>query len=179
MDVQRHRLKYVLAHDAIVDLAGGLALSLPTGNDEDFHGSGDTLVGAALYASRTYAERIEPHLNAAFVLNADKFDRSQVRYSAGADLRLLDWLTLNGDFIGRSDVARPDSIDRPVFLQIERSDVLQLSTGLKMAPPWRQTLGTPRIPGLPWLWFFNALLPLNSDGVRADPTLTFGLEVVL
>ncbi len=172
------RAKYVLTHDAPVDLAAGLTLSLPTGERQDFHGTGDTLVGAALYASRTYAERIEPHLNLSFVLNADKFDRSQVRYSAGVDVRLLDWLTLNNDFLGRSDVAQADAIDRPVFVQIERADVLQFSTGLKVAPPWRQTFRRRGPPGLPWVWFFNALLPLNDDGVRADQLFAVGFEAV-
>jgi hypothetical protein len=160
------RLKYLLARDDPVDLAAGLTLSLPSGDDEDFHGTGNTLIGAALYASRTYAERVEPHLNLAFVLNADEFDRSQVRYSAGADLRLLDWLTLNGDFIGRSDVARPDSIERPVFVQIERSDVLDFSAGLKVSPLPRTAV------------FFNVLVPLNDDGLRAGEVLAAGVERV-
>jgi hypothetical protein len=172
------RAKYVLMHDAPVDLATGLTLSLPTGERADFHGTGDTLLGTAAYVSRTYAARVEPHLNLSFVLNADKFDRSQVRYSAGADVRVLDWLTINNDFLGRSDVAQSDSIERPVFVQIERADVLQFSTGLKLAPPWRQTFRLRGPPGLPWVWFFNALLPLNDDGLRADLVLTVGTEVV-
>jgi hypothetical protein len=169
------RVKYVLVRDAPFDLAGGLTLSLPTGDRADFQGTGDTLVGAALYASRTYGERVQPHLNLSFVLDADKFDRSQVRYSLGADLRVFDWLTLNNDFLGRSDIAQGDEIARPVFVQLERADVLQFSTGLKIAPPWRVAI---RDRGLPWVWFFNALLPLNDDGVRADVILAFGLEAV-
>jgi len=160
------RLKYVLTRDAPVDVAGGLTLSLPTGNRANFQGTGDTLAGAAVYTSHTYAERIEPHVNLAFVLDADKFDRSQARYSAGADLRLLDWLTLNTDFLGRSDITRPDSIQQPVFLQIERADVLQFSTGLKVAPLRHTAV------------FFNALLPLNEAGLRADRILAFGVEAV-
>ena len=115
------RAKYVVTRGTPVDLAGGFTLSVPTGNREDFQGTGDTLVGVAMYASRTYAERLEPHLNAAFVLDADKFARSQVRYSAGPDVRVFDWLTLNNDFLGRSDIEQPDTIERPVFLQIERT----------------------------------------------------------
>jgi len=160
------RAKYLITYGGPADFAGGLALSLPTGDSQDFHGTGDTLVGLALYASRTYAERVEPHLNLAFVLDADKFDRSQARYSAGADLRVLDWLTLNTDFLGRSDITRPDSIQQPVFVQIERADVLQFSTGLKVAPLRRTAV------------FFNALLPLNEAGLRADRILAFGVEAV-
>jgi hypothetical protein len=169
------RLKYVLPRRGPADVAAGLMLSLPTGRREDFHGTGDTLIGTALYASRTYAERIEPHVNLAFVLDADKFDRSQVRYSAGADVRVFDWLTLNNDFLGRSDVARPDAIDRPVFLQIERTDVFQFSTGLKLAPcgGFRAGAGSVRATS-----FFNALLPLNSENLRSDLIVAFGVEVV-
>jgi len=160
------RLKYVLTRRGPADVAAGLMLSLPTGGGEDFHGTGDTLAGAAVYASHTYAERVEPHVNLAFVLDADKFDRSQGRYSAGADVRLFDWLTLNTDVIGRSDIARPDSIEQPVFIQIERADVLQFSTGLKVAPLRRTAV------------FFNALLPLNEAGLRSDRILAFGIEAV-
>jgi Putative MetA-pathway of phenol degradation len=160
------RLKYVIRRDAPADIAAGLTLSLPTGARADFQGTGDTIAGAAVYVSRTYAERVEPHLNLAFVLDADKLDRSQARYSAGADLRVLDWLTLNADFLGRSNTVRPDSIDRPVFLQIERADVLQFSTGLKVSPLQRTAV------------FFNALLPLNEAGLRSDCVLAFGVEGV-
>jgi hypothetical protein len=160
------RSKYLMTRNAPMDLAGWLTLSLPTGARADFHGTGDTLLGAALYASRTYAERIEPHVNLSFVLNANKFDRSQVRYSLGADVRLLDWLTLNNDFLGRSDITQPDRIDHPAFVQIERSDVLTFSTGLKVAPLRRSAV------------FFNALLPLNNDGVRADQAFIGGIEAV-
>jgi len=161
------RLKYAVKRSALADLGGGLTLSLPTGDRANFHGTGDTIVGGALYASRTYAERIQPHVNLGFVLDADKLHRSQVRYSAGADIRVLDWLTLDNDFLGRSDVTQPDRIDRPVLLQIERADRLQFSTGLKVAPPRRTAV-----------LFFNALLPLNDQGVRADRILAFGVEGV-
>jgi hypothetical protein len=160
------RGKYRLARAAPVDLAAGLTVSLPTGDPANFHGTGDTQVGAAVYASRCYLERIEPHLNLSFVLNTDKFDRSQVRYSAGADVRVFDWLTLNNDFLGRSDVAQPDTIDQPVFVQIERTDVFAFSTGLKAAP-WPHVV-----------LFFNALVPLNEEDVRADHVLAAGVEAI-
>jgi hypothetical protein len=160
------RLKYVLDRTALADVAAGLTLSLPTGERSNFQGTGDTLVGPALYASRTWAERVEPHVNLGFVLDADQFDRSQLRYSLGVDLRVTDWLTLNTDFLGRSDVAAADSIDQPVFVQSERSDVLQFSTGFKVALQPHAAV------------FCNVLLPLNSDGARADVVPAFGVEAV-
>ena len=160
------RAKYLLARSAPVHLAAGLTLSLPTGNPANFQGTGDTLLGTALYASQTYAERVEPHVNLGFVLDTRTLDRSQVRYSAGADVRVFDWLTVNNDFLGSSDVAQPGAIPHPVFVQLDRADVFQWSTGLKVAP-WRRLVG-----------FFNALLPLNRDGLRADVVLTFGIEWV-
>lgn len=160
------RSKYLITRNAPMDLAGGLTLSLPTGARADFHGTGDTLLGAALYASRTYAERIEPHINFSFVFDTNQFDRSQIRYSLGADVRIFDWLTLNNDFLGRSDITQPDQIDQPAFVQIGQSNVLTFSTGLKVAPFRRSTV------------FFNALLPLNNDGVRADQAFIGGIEAV-
>ena len=160
------RLKYAVGTSEFADVAAGLTLSLPTGERADFHGTGDTLAGLAIYLSHTYGERVEPHVNLGFVLDADTFDRSQVRYAAGADVRLLDWLTLNTDFLGRSDVAQPDSIDHPAFVQIERNDVLQFSTGLKVSPLQRTIV------------FFNALLPLSDEGLHSDRVLAGGVEWV-
>lgn len=37
--------------------------------------------------------------------------------AAGVDLPVLEWLTLNNDSLGRSDVAAPDEVDRPVFVR--------------------------------------------------------------
>lgn len=159
------RMKYRFLEQAWVDLAAGGLLSLPTGSQANFQGTGDTLVGVALYASRTWARRVQPHLDLAFVIDANNLDRSQGRYSTGVDLRVFDWLTLNTDFLGSSDIAQPDSIPNPVFVQIERADVLQTSLGLKVALPQYNLVG-----------FFNALLPLNADGVRADQLLAAGIE---
>ena len=160
------RARHAILPNRLADLAAGLTVSLPTGDQDSFQGTGDTQIGMGLFLSRNFAERVQPHLNLVFALDADKFDRSQVRYSAGADVRVFDWLTLNSDFLGRSDVARPDSIDRPVFLQIERADVFQFSTGIKVAALQRFVL------------FFNALVPLNDDGVRAGQLLAAGVEAV-
>jgi len=180
------RAKYVLSRETPVDLAAGLTLSIPTGDAADFHGTGDTMIGAALYASHVYLTRVEPHVNLRFVLDADKFDRSEFRYSVGADVRLLDWLTLNNDFLGRSDIAASDTVGQPVFVEVGRADVFQLSTGFKMAPPWHRTLHDvpvlgdvpERGVGLPWAWYFNVLLPINHSGVRSDHIFTLGAEGV-
>jgi hypothetical protein len=161
------RLRYRLLRHPLADVAAGLTLSLPTGSQASFHGTGHTLVNTALYASRTFAGRVQPHINTGFVFNADDIERSQARYSAGFDLLVFDWLTLNNDFLGRSDVAQAHEIDRPVFVQIERADTLQFSTGLKVAPFQRTAV-----------LFFNVLLPLNNDGLRADAVFASGVEVV-
>jgi hypothetical protein len=160
------RARYVLSRSGVADVAAGLGISMPTGSTDSLHGTGDVQITTALYVSRTYAERFQPHLNAGFLFDTEKFDRSQARYSAGADIRLTDWLTLNSDFLGRSDVADPDTVLRPVFVQIDRADVFQFSTGLKLAPLARTVL------------FFNALLPLNDEGVRSDLVLSLGVERV-
>lgn len=159
------RVRYLLARPQLADVAAGLALSIPTGSESSFHGTGDPLITPALYFSRLYRQRFQPHVNLGLLLNAGDAERSEVRYSAGADLRVFDWFTMNGDFLGRSEVARPDEVEQPVFLPAERRDVLQLSIGFKTAPFRRGPV-----------LLFNTLLPLNDDGVRADVVLLFGIE---
>lgn len=158
------RLKRSFGRIGRLDWASGASISIPTGSESDFHGTGDTELGVGIYASRTIEEIVQPHMNLSGVLNVDEPARSQLRYSLGVDWRVRDWLTLNADFLGRSEVAQPDSGSHHAFVQLERADTLQASLGFKIRPQRRVA------------FFANALLPLNRDGMRADATLTVGLE---
>jgi hypothetical protein len=159
------RAKYLIRRGAPVDLAAGVGLSLPTGNDDDFQGTGTTRVLPGLIASRTLAGRVELLANAGIDLNADDVDRSIVRWAAGATLTVRDGLALPVVFLGAHELsAQSDPIAVPFFFQIERNDLYDASVGLR----WRfADAGVVSA---------NALVPLNREGLRADVVPTAQVE---
>lgn len=165
------RAKYLLDRTAYVDLASGAVLRLPTGDTESFHGTGDTELGASLYLSKVFADRLEPHLNAGFEVDLENPDRSRVRYGIGVDAS--PWIaaaaaTLVVGVLGRSDLAQPEQIDRPVFAQVKRTDTVDLSTGLKLALTSARRATA----------FVNSIVPLNDQGLRSAVIITAGVEYV-
>ena len=159
------RTKYVIHHGKPFDLAWGLALSLPTGNEDNFQGSGTTHVGPTLIFSRIFAERVEPFLNLGVDLNTDDVGRSVFRWAVGATGQMLNSLTAAVVFLGRNEfAAQADPIPVPFFFQIERNDIYDASIGLR----WNFT-DTGVLSA-------NVLLPLNRDGLRADFIPTIEIE---
>jgi hypothetical protein len=156
------RAKYVLVRSAHLDAAAGLALSFPTGEQNDLQGTGTTRVQPALVLSQVFADRFEPILNVGVDCDADDVDRSVVRWAVGATYQALDRLSVSLVFLGANELAaQSDPIPTPFFFQIERNDIYDASIGMR----WR--FADTGFVGL------NALVPLNQDGFRAAaiPTL--------
>ena len=159
------RAKYVLLRKQPVDLAAGLGVSLPTGDEENFQGTGHTHVAPTLVFSRIFADRVEPLLNVGIDFNADDVGRSVVRWAAGATVQVVRPLTAAVVFLGRHELAaQTDPIATPFFFQIERNDFYDAAVGFR----WRFT-DTGVLSA-------NALVPLNRDGLRADVIPTVALE---
>jgi hypothetical protein len=159
------RTKYVIHHGDPFDLAWGLALALPTGNEDNFQGSGTTRVAPTLIFSRSFAERIEPFLNLGIDLNANDVGRSVFRWAVGATGQIITPLTAAVVFLGRNELsAQADPIPVPFFFQIERNDIYDASLGL------RWTFANTGVVSA------NVLLPLNRDGLRADFIPTIEIE---
>jgi hypothetical protein len=159
------RAKYVLWRGVPADVAVGLGLSLPTGNDENFQGTGTTRVLPSLIASRIFANRVEMLANVAMELNADDVSRSAVRWVLGGTILLMDKLAVPIAFLGRHELAAPTQpIGVPFFFQIERSDAVDASVGLRWS--FLETA----------LLSANALVPLNDDGLRPDVVPTVSVE---
>jgi hypothetical protein len=185
----RVRSKY-LAVTTPVRLAGLLDLVLPTGSPGNFQGTGDTRLGTYLIASHTVAEIFEPHLQAGVEFNANDVNRSQAKYLAGVTAQVASIAALTVDFLGRSEFARLTEIPsaarlpaatgtgdnrqfleftkpfhgRPVLVNVNRNDILDLAVGGKIS------LGPQSI------FFATAVIPLNTDGLRANVVPTVGFE---
>src|SRR5262249_2079884 len=122
------RAKYVFYRGVPADVAAGLGLSLPTGNQDDFHGTGTTRVQPGLFVPRIFWDRVEPFLDLGADLNADDVDRSVLRWAVGATVHAAGPLTGALTFLGRHELSAPaDPIRIPFFFQIERSDMYDAS----------------------------------------------------
>ncbi len=159
------RAKYILRRERPFDVAAGLGLSLPSGDVNNFQGSGTTRVQPTLIVSRIFADRFQPLVNIGMDLNADDAGRSVFRWAVGGTATLVGPLTGALVFLGRDELgAQADKIQRPFFFQIERNDIFDASIGFR----WRFTDS-----GVVAL---NALVPLNNDGLRPDVIPTVEVE---
>jgi hypothetical protein len=161
------RAKYVFLRERPVDLAAGLGLSIPTGDQGDFQGTDTTRLQPSLIVSRVFAERFEPLLNVGLDITAEDVDRSSLRWAAGGTAQIYGPLTGALVFLGRNEFnEQSDPIESPFFFQIERNDIFDVSAGL------RYLLGENGVIGV------NFIVPLNDDGFRADFIPTVVAEYV-
>jgi hypothetical protein len=159
------RSKYVLLRERPVDLAAALGVSFPTGNDDNFAGTGTYRVQPTLIVSRVLLERVEPILNLGVDLNADDVDRSVFRWAVGGSMRPIGNLTASLLFLGRNEfAAQSERIDPPFFFQIERNDIYDVSFGIRYLFLDTGVIST------------NFIVPLNDDGLRPNFIPTVQVE---
>ena len=159
------RAKYVLWRGDPVDVAAGLGLSLPTGRADDFQGAGTTRVEPGLIASRVFGTWLELLANAGIALDAEDVGRSVVQWAIGATVMPIEQVAVPIVFLGRNELSPPtEPIANPFFFQIERSDTVDASVGVR----WRFAENA--------VLSANALVPLNHQGLRADVIPTFEVE---
>lgn len=188
------RTKYHLWRTEAGGAAIGLNLHLPSGEEKDFHGTGETHLSPFVYLSQVFWDRFEPHLNLGVDFNADDVDRSSFLYAVGGTFLVGTRLGLIVDFIGRNEFGRFPPVkgtgllglvlerpqdtctpenpctlknDQPIFrfpAKLKRNDVIDFSFGLRYA------LGTSGSV------FFGGIVPLNDDGFRADFIPSGGIE---
>jgi hypothetical protein len=96
------RTKYNLLRDrpGLPDLAIVGDIKLPTGDEDELLGTGDTNLRALLVVSRTFG-LLTPHVNFGYEWTTGGSEQNNVRYVAGLDARVLPSLTLAADVLGR------------------------------------------------------------------------------
>jgi hypothetical protein len=114
------RAKYLLLREHPVDVAALLGLSLPTGDADDFQGTGTTRVQPALVVSRVFGAHFEPLLNLGVDLNADDVGRSIVRWAVGTTAQVGP-LTGALVFLGRHELGRQSDRIQPAFFLPDRA----------------------------------------------------------
>ena len=175
------RLKYRLAEWHDIRSAAGLQLRLPSGDENDFQGTGSFEASPFFYASTVYFSRLEPFVNAGVDLRADSVERSEARYGIGADYDATRRVGLTLAFLGRSEFKGSASPSETNFLHLRpsgavaeepllglsfgRKDFLDLSFGTRIVV-WHDVM-----------LFANGIYALNNDGLRNDTIIpTVGFE---
>ncbi len=183
------RTKYRVLDTRLASVATALTLRLPVGGSGNLHGLGDTTVTPSLLASHALGAH-ELHGSLGFEFNADDGERDRVRYALGGSLRPFKRLAFLLDIIGSSSLTADEfeivrRANGPSFAQwqfgadefvksqtdtkivafVPRSDVVDLVLGVKVNP-WGSIVG-----------FTSVILPLTSDGLRAEVIPSVGLEL--
>jgi Putative MetA-pathway of phenol degradation len=151
------RTKYIFLRDKPVDLAALLGVSFPTGNPDDFAGTGTYQVQPTLIASRVFADRFEPLLDLGVNINANDVDRSSFRWAVGGSAQIYGPLTGILVFLGDNEFsAQSEPIEAPFFFQIERNDLYDVSIGFRYLFLDSGVISA------------NFIVPLNDQGLRTD-----------
>ena len=174
------RAKYAFAEQSGLRSAAGLQLRLPSGNQDDFQGTGDFEASPFLYLSTVLWSRVEPHANLGVDLRTDNVERSQARYGLGADVDVTKRIGVSLAFLGRSQFKESAPASDTNFLHLtaagvqerpllgvsfDRKDFFDLSFGAR-AVVWRQIMV-----------FANGIYALNDDGLRNGTIIpTAGVE---
>lgn len=181
------RTKYHVLETNGFNLAGGLNLRIPTGDEDNFQGLGDATLTPFLSLAQEYG-RFDFHASGGVELNFSDSDRSRARYAGGVTMQLFESVALLADVIGSSSLksdrvntsvrqfvnqgtsseGTPNTI--PVFVRKSarvNTDIVDLNVGFKISPfgQQRSVVG-----------FGTVFIPLNNDGLRADAIPAVGLE---
>ena len=150
---------------------------LPTGNEDDFLGSGSTSARILGIISARYGD-FAPHANAGVAIRSSEDQQDAILATAGFDQLLVPWATFAFDVISEWQLGdQKFALPAPVQITIpfnrtiypsnipdRRDDLLNASVGAKFATKNGLT------------FILNALLPLNRGGLRASTLWTLGLE---
>jgi hypothetical protein len=174
------RAKYQLPRMEVLEALRwslGMQLRLPSGDEDDFQGTGDVEVSPFLYLSTILWDRVEPHANLGLDFNTGDVSRSAARYGVGVDVDVHPRVNLNVAYLGRSqfeDSADPEdtqfahlragqSVPEPLLgLDFERTDTADLSFGVRVVV-WGNVM-----------LFANGIYALNDDGLRNDTIIPAG-----
>jgi hypothetical protein len=156
--VSRKPLETALLADAI----------LPTGDRENFLGTGDARFRTMIVASSTSA-RFSPHVNLGVEFNSGNQDLSSIEYRLGSEWGITPRFTLVGDLLG---LARPmvgDEFDAVALKSqhlVARSEI-DFAFGGKFRVRENS------------VFLFNLLYPANSAGFRRETSFTFGVQMAV
>ena len=167
----RFGAKYRVYNQDPLAVATRFEVSAPTGNEDDFLGSGAWQLSPSIIGAVRLPFRIRPHLNLAFRYSSDTDDLDhQLFAAAGVDWTPVPWLTLAADllFTHLLDNDRPEArktMGVGIPLETSKSEILDVVLGFKVNV-WRNVL----LGG-------GVIIPLNDTGYRDDVVPVIAAEI--
>jgi len=168
------RLKYQLPRLAWLRSAAALQLRLPSGNEDDFQGTGSFEASPFIFASTVLWDRVEPHVNAGIDLRADDVARSQARYGVGVDVDVHRRIGLALGFLGRSEFEGTADPEETSFLHLTSAGVQQrplLGLDFSRKDFFDVSFGVRGVLFGNVMLFANVIRSLNDDGLRNDSVI--------
>jgi hypothetical protein len=175
--------------------AFGLGLILPSGDEDNLQGTGETHVIPSFILSQILWDRFEPHVNLGFDLNADDVDRSSFLYTVGATVQVVQPLALMIDLIGRTEFNGLSVnqnqlnsggllLSKPVSQCTQEAPCSGQGTSVAVFPKnfaqrndiMNFAFGLRYGIGTSGSVYFGGVVPINDDGFRSDFIPSGGIE---
>ena len=144
-----------------------LGLRLPSGHQDDLHGSGSVGVIPAAIVSEQFGPA-GIHLEVGVDVDGDHVDDSRARYRLAGTLHLLDWLGFTAEIVGSSGLGTRDIHleGYPTQIVRPREDVVDGVYEFEVTLFGR------------WSGYAGVDVPVTTDGLRPDVAPVVGLTVV-
>jgi hypothetical protein len=162
--VARGKLR-VLPKMTNVDSAILADITLPTGDKENFLGSGE-LRAKLTYVASVKIRSLIPHVNVGYEANFKESKLNAIDYRVGSEYAVRPSVTLSGEILG---IARPSSgglfqstvmVGRPLVARSEIDGAL--------GGKWQLSKNR--------AFLFDFIVPMNDTGIRAGYTVTAGIQ---
>lgn len=185
------RLKYSFLQGAGVNLAALVDVRVPTGDEENFMGTGKPNVRVIGIMSKKLGD-FTPHLNVGYDARMADLDSDEVEFAAGFDQRIGKGLTFAMDILGEFDINTEEAITFPEPVSItdqyrnenrelvasyertvERTNIPVLDNDNLL----NAALGFRFSPAESVILLGNVLIPMNDAGLRAPIVPTAGITI--
>ena len=152
--ILRTKYNFLRDHESWPDFAAAAQILLPTGDEDNLLGTGETQILIKLIVSKALGI-VTPHLNAGYEYVPGNDDLSNIRLAVGADIAIDPAFTFAFDILGRfapnGSGIGDNQVDAAFGFKIALSDHVLLNA--------------------------NVLIPINrNSGLRAAYILTLGIE---
>lgn len=160
--------------------AAGLALvgdvRLPTGDEENFLGTGDTNVRVFAVGSATYGN-FSPHINAGYFYTNGENQSNRALATVGFDHLVSPMVTIAGELMGSLQLGTFWGLPQPVTYTVPETRTLALTDIPDRKDHIMQaSFGAKFSPGADFRILGNVLFPLTNAGISPTAVWTVGLE---
>lgn len=158
----------ILTKQTNFDAAVLTDVTLPTGDKENFLGTGAVRAKVTLVASTTI-RKVIPHVNVGYEANFDESKLNSIDYRVGSEYALRDTVTLSTELLG---------VVRPSGKKLFQSSLL-LGRGLVPRSEIDGSVGGKWQLSKNRAFLFNLIVPLNNTGIRSSMSVTAGIQGTL